>query len=599
MALLAVDRYATADALADDLRRWLAGEPIVARPLSTATRAARWIGRHRLVATLSACLLVVAGGALVRLRQGAITLAASVSDVALLADKATLTYDTSLLGPARSLGTERAQLAEAGDALRRLYEKNPTAYYILVYLGRVEARLGRLDEALRLMTEGIDKLGPLATGPQLLERVLLRTERLMSKEDLAPEFEKLALADLAEARLRGLGLQGDRAEYVDAVEKFLGRDARACLAISDRLLSRSLPPLLRADVLCLKGYASFLLDDSESAARDLDAAAEIKRCDRVILIGVAVARYRLPHLPPAIDAARRALVIDPLWNPAWIALGTLWEMQGEADLARGLDPAPAFEEAAAALRHATGPLARAESARLHIGRARWTSSIAELQAAIAIDASELNGFLNRAEAYSMLAEFDGAHRSDHILKAIELYDELVHDYPMHAPVFAGRGLALRKRANFLWEAGQLPEASWNAAIADFDRALTLDAREQSSHEQRGMLFFTRATYRGAQGRDYKADAVEAEASLTRSSSLTSLCARAHVRLLRGALDDALADARRAIERAPTLAMAHATLGDVLLARGDRKAALASYRRAVEFDAKLATALKPSMAECEK
>ena len=41
------ERYATVDAFSDDLRRWLAGEPVSARADSMSYRAARFVGRHR------------------------------------------------------------------------------------------------------------------------------------------------------------------------------------------------------------------------------------------------------------------------------------------------------------------------------------------------------------------------------------------------------------------------------------------------------------------------------------------------------------------------------------------------------------------------
>jgi serine/threonine-protein kinase len=47
-------RYASAAALADDLRRYLQSEPIQARPVSTAERVWRWCRRNRLVAALIA-----------------------------------------------------------------------------------------------------------------------------------------------------------------------------------------------------------------------------------------------------------------------------------------------------------------------------------------------------------------------------------------------------------------------------------------------------------------------------------------------------------------------------------------------------------------
>jgi tetratricopeptide (TPR) repeat protein len=52
-------RYGSAEALADDLERWLAGEPIRARPISRAARLWRWCRRNRVLAGLTATLAVI------------------------------------------------------------------------------------------------------------------------------------------------------------------------------------------------------------------------------------------------------------------------------------------------------------------------------------------------------------------------------------------------------------------------------------------------------------------------------------------------------------------------------------------------------------
>lgn len=69
-------RYASAEALAQDLERWLAGDPIQARPLGTLARAGRWSRRHPVAALLAgaltlavAALVIGTGLAAARIQQ--------------------------------------------------------------------------------------------------------------------------------------------------------------------------------------------------------------------------------------------------------------------------------------------------------------------------------------------------------------------------------------------------------------------------------------------------------------------------------------------------------------------------------------------------
>lgn len=59
-----VRRYASVEALADDLSRWLRGDPILARPDSWSYRARRFVGRYRLAVAATAAIILTLVAAL-------------------------------------------------------------------------------------------------------------------------------------------------------------------------------------------------------------------------------------------------------------------------------------------------------------------------------------------------------------------------------------------------------------------------------------------------------------------------------------------------------------------------------------------------------
>jgi len=90
----AIKRYASADWLADDLRRFLTGEPIRARPLSSWGRTVKWARRHPSLAVL-----------------GAVTVAATVALVAVLSVAYSRVTD--------AMAQKQAALANEGEERRR------------------------------------------------------------------------------------------------------------------------------------------------------------------------------------------------------------------------------------------------------------------------------------------------------------------------------------------------------------------------------------------------------------------------------------------------------------------------------------------------
>jgi hypothetical protein len=88
-------RYASCGDFADDLRRWLDGRPILARPVSPLERLWRWAGRHPLAAALAAALVAVSA-------LGGLLLAKSYQDRGAALEMANVQLRESYLNQARS-----------------------------------------------------------------------------------------------------------------------------------------------------------------------------------------------------------------------------------------------------------------------------------------------------------------------------------------------------------------------------------------------------------------------------------------------------------------------------------------------------------------
>jgi len=145
------------------------------------------------------------------------------------------------------------------------------------------------------------------------------------------------------------------------------------------------------------------------------------------------------------------------------------------------------------------------------------------------------------------------------------YDELVKTLPGDARALVARG-----------QFRQTALGDFDGAVADYSKAIELDGKYPAAYN---FLAWAEAE----RGHD-----PEAQAALKRYVDLApnegnAYDSLAHMALRRGATDEAIAQARKALQVDPSFVVAHAVLGDALLFAGKGKEARRSYAALIATD----------------
>lgn len=197
LALDPQQRYPTVSALADDLRRWLKGAPVLARPPSRLYLLGRFLARHRLaVLATGLVLLAVAGGVIATVLQA--RRAQQEAQRAATAQQFLLELfgaaDPDLRGT--PVTDVRQLLAAWPDKVRSELATEPALQAeLLLVAGGAYARLGESTEARTLLAEA-SRLVVRAGSPALLAG---RVARERAEVETNQERHGLALPLLDEA----------------------------------------------------------------------------------------------------------------------------------------------------------------------------------------------------------------------------------------------------------------------------------------------------------------------------------------------------------------------------------------------------------------
>ena len=606
-------RYGTAEALAADLRRYLAGEPVLARPPSWLQRAGKWTRRNRpLAASLAALIaLVVVGGPL--------GLAASVKASQNAAERAS----QALIGEARR--DAESQLASGATRLADHFQ-------VFLAANRWQLLAPTDPDALRALTSAALALGELAERQSdwSLARetytVLRRVDPGAAEAALAACAEREAALDAQ--RRAEVAARLDRARrgeltaagYQDALFAIVGLSSSQTDAqLLDEL--RAVTAELRR--VTLATYAE-VLDPTEGErwreARQLERGWVRRTCTPL----QATLRQRLtlrahagayPELQLGFDAtwldviaARQRAVLDPRSQLTQLVCDALGRMTraGRGELLDVLQILAVGEDdatVAAAVAYARFAPGRADEVLGPLVRRFGRGSVfyARVRDYIQFELAEESwdeaerptnaaGYGQLGRRRAELADFVGArqafHRStllnpDQPVVWFELgqahiqlgeYEDALRALGHATEQDPDNGRYLGTRALARFNLGQHADA-----LTDAERALELEPGAVDA-------LLTRALALDALGRDADAERAWAHLVDERPDFAGGWLGRARWHLHHGRLAEAVADAEHALELRPGAPESWSTLGRAHLEADRFDEALAAFSRGLEVSA---------------
>ncbi len=553
MALRPEDRYGSARALAADVERWLADEPVSAWREPLRLRMGRWARRHQTgVAACAAGLLVavLAGGA------GAWWL--------------------------------DQQRSEQRQAVQATLEK----------VGELQEK-GQWKEAEALLQRENERLGP--RGPHDLKARLKRAADDMA---LVKRLEDIRLkrAIIVEGHMDFAGADRD---YEEALQSAglgeVGGDAAVAAAwVRNSSVHKALVAALDDWAGCVRDRQrrAWLLGVARQADPWWDGVRDPAAWEDAGVLARRVqqeqAAQQSPQLLLMVGTRLRGKEREALLKWAWE--GHPEDFWINVELANALREEKKAEEAVSYYRAALA--VRPGTAAIHnsLGVAmsdqgKLTEAVAEYQKAIELDPkfaiphTNLGGALyrqgKRAEGISefqMAIELDPKLALGHFNLGITLYDQgklpeaiakfrkAIELDPKLAQPHNNLGVILRDQ-------GKL-----NDAVAEYQKAIELDPKYASPHNNLGGALY-------GQGK-----LAEAIAEYQRAIGLDPKSALPHNGLGMALHDqhklaEAIAEYRKAIALDPKFALSHNGLGAALYGQGRLGEAIAEYRKAIELDPK--------------
>lgn len=563
-------RYATAREAAEDLGRFLAGEPIMARRAGALYKIGKKIRKHKVItASAVAALTVIITLAAMSVRseiEGRRRAAIAQAFVEQAKEIEGMARVSAMM-PLHDRSAERQAILDRMAAIRAEMERvgelaeGPGHYA----LGRGYLILQNLDEAERHLRMAVDlgydspsvsySLG-LALG-QLYER-----ELRLARRHTDPELRAARRAQIR----RQLGVQAlallrssngptlEAPAYVEGLITFYEGDLDAALAKAEEAFREAEwlyeARKLAGDILvemgserAQEGAYNTAMEVWERAGEAYREAAEIARSDPTIY-EAECGRWTLvmelegrrgndaaAAFDHAVAACDRAIAIDPDRSDVHERLARLFWRRADLANDRGEPPAPFLDRAVAAAQraieldpesavaHATLGGALIVAAQHHEGQGRdpttdLAAAVVNLQRAVELDPASVLSFDDLGYAWERTAKYEmsiGRDPRPSLTNALAAFEHASKLEPSYANAYNNAGIARWRLAVYEHRTGSAPFETLAEAIASFDSAIERNPNYHYAYANRGLAWRTLALVELRAGRN-PMDAVEAARS---------------------------------------------------------------------------------------
>ncbi|MCG6962384.1 MAG: protein kinase, partial [Acidobacteria bacterium] len=606
------ERYTTAQQLADDLRRFLAGEPVLAQPVTVVSRIRSFARRNRVASTAVAALIltVMVAAALVvrsqwRARRQANLSRLYAQEASRLEDRVRLIYSRPLHNVRPEIGDLRKDLARIAGEVRRSGDLavGPGGYA----LGRGHLALGDFHVAHEFLERawnsgfrepevayalGIALAGEFRDALEQVQRISDPASRGVRLREAETEYRDPALHYLAIGRQ----VQVQAPEYGEALISFLEHrydDAK----VKARAAVTRIPWLysslkLIGDVEVAVGsearergaYPTALaaFDRGEQAYSD---AARIAPSDPTIYEGqcalwnldlmttVDIGQSPKPAFDKAVQACRTALVADSQMVGAHGGLALAHLQWGEYEALHGHDPTSVLMTAVDAAREglrlrAAQPLlhtylgiahlelGRVDAAKGNDPRPSLQEAVTHLDRALELDprgtlARNTLGLAWLERAFWELGA--GVDPRQAVAGATSAFSTFVADHPQSFVALDNLGVAYWTQGHFEVSRGIDPSKALIAGSRALQRALEANPNDWAAYNNLGLIQNDLATYRLAAGDDPKVELDKAFSYFQSSLSISSDSASTYTNLAGAHSLDAEAELARGADPSQSIA----------------------------------------------